>query len=138
MMKITLDLIPLKGVGPFKFGSTINEYSHLNLEEINDEHNEKVNWRVFKLPDIDLRVYFDNNMLTSIACYEACFFKDHNLMGMPFDKFKIFLKKEPDGQSSIEMSSSVQDIYDFDDMALQVWVENNKVVTIFCSSPYEE
>jgi hypothetical protein len=137
-MKKKLNWIPLKAVGPFKFGSSKNEYKQFHLKEIIEEYNEKVNWQAFEIPKYDIRIYFENDLLTSVACYQEIYFKDINLIGKTFSELKDIIDCEPVEHSTLEMSDGLQDIYEFDELALQVWVEKNKVVTIFCSNEYEE
>ncbi len=137
-MIVKLNWIPLKAVGPFKFGSSKKEYKQFHLKEISEEYNEKVNWQVYEIPNYDIRIYFEDDLITSIACYREIYFKDINLIGKTFSKLKNIIDSEPLEHSTLEMSSGLQDIYEFDELALQVWVEKNKVVTIFCSSEYEE
>ena len=137
-MKNRYDFKPLQGVGPFKFGSKLKMYQHLNLKESFDEYNSKVDWRVFKMEKPDSRIYFENNQITSIACYEEIYYKGHNLIGTSFDELKVIINRVPDEQSSLEIENGIQNIYEFDDLAIQVWVKDDVVVSIFCSCEYEK
>lgn len=124
-----LKWIPLKKVGPFKFGSSIKEYvQKYDLVNIPEEYNEKVDWGVYKFLEND-RIYTENDKIVSVLCSSNCLYKGRNLIGMPIDQITIILGRKPDNVEMAELSDGPQKIYDFEKLGLQLWVKGEYVVT---------
>lgn len=132
-----LDLIPFKSVGSFILGENINPIKEKNAFDFSpiDESGLKS----FILQDIGISLYVEGELIESIACHKTCNYKGKNLIQMSFDDFKNHVGLFPYGKKDeVYMSDDeVQDVYEFDDIGLQVWVKDNKVVTVIVS-PYIE
>ena len=73
----------------------------------------------------------------TIACYQECIFNPINLINLNFNKAKVLLNSSPSEQDTIKLKDGEQKVYEFDDYCLQVWVKNNKIVTVIVSSEEE-
>lgn len=135
---MNFNLSPLKSVGPFKFGSNIKKYSNFSLIEINEEFDSEVNWKVYKVKNRDIRIYVEEGLIISIACYDQCIYKNKNLIGLDINELKQIFQLEPTECNQQQLESEVLQIYDFDSLALEVFVKNNIVVSITCSDEYQD
>jgi hypothetical protein len=121
--------IPQKKVGPFKFGHSIKEYiQKYNLVSIPEEYNEKASWSVYKVGEDD-RIYVEEDKIVSILCCSKCLYKDRNLIGMSIDEVSILLGSKPDEKDMVELSNGLQEVYEYDQFGLQLWVMNGNVIT---------
>ena len=129
-----LDLVPLKRVGPFEFGKSIDSYHHLSLIEIPEEYDKEVNWRVYSVKNKDIRIYSDKGIITAIACYDECFFNNINIIGLSFDEFKSNINLKPTGSDKMELDDGIKEVYDFDELAIEVFVKDGIIISVNCCS----
>ena len=145
-MDIKLNLIPLKSVGPFKFGDNILKYKNLDLiEEFYNEFDKfdyEVDRRVFKLLEdekYEIRLYTENDSIDTILCDKYLFYNDINLIGVKFEEFEKIIDSKYDEKSIEKVIDENQDVYEYVKLGLQVWVDNNgRIVTIICGPFIED
>ncbi|MCP4350392.1 MAG: hypothetical protein GY795_33405 [Desulfobacterales bacterium] len=129
-----LEWIPLKSVGQFVFGTPIDEYyKKFSLKPIPEEYYEGVGWEVFGISGEDLRLYFEKGRLKAVLCKESCLYRGMNLIGMAIEEVTDMLNEEPDIMEPEELSDGWQEVYDFENLGLQLWVKKGTVVTAICS-----
>ena len=134
-----LKWIPMKSVGPFKFGSLIQKYHEkFCLKRIPDEYNEKVGWDVYGISDEDIRIYFEEGKIEAVSCETNCIYKDIDMIGMAIEELINILGNEPDVVGSEELSDGQQEVYDFDKLGLQLWVKKGIVVAAICNGSCDE
>ena len=128
---------PGKGISPFYFGESIEPllsmYSPVYIATEGDE-----SWDEYDFFDGSIEVYADKELKTieSIACRENCYWEGVNLIDLPIQEFISRFESKQDRYhiERIELVEEDQDVYDFDDLGLQLWVNDaNKIVTVFVS-----
>ena len=129
--------IPLRRVGCFEFGSGIADCigTH-HLVEIPEEYNETVGWKVYRSPgDDNIRIFSENGEVVSVACYDECLYQGVNLIGLSLEEFVQVVGSQPLAQpDTILVDDGPQKVFEFDDVEAQVWVKDEKVVTVFCGT----
>ncbi len=92
----------------------------------------------YRLSEKDMLIYKQRKeKLYLYACYQECIFNRINLINLNFNKAKVLLNSSPSEQDTIKLKDGEQKVYEFDDYCLQVWVKNNKIVTVIVSSEEE-
>jgi hypothetical protein len=128
------NLIPFKQVGPFVFFENIKSYCEYNFDFI--KCDDKTGWDSYKLGHEGIELYTENNSIISIACRKELRLNHTNLIGLSLDSFlnKYGLKpsKEED-KIYIPDDDNYQDVIEFDEIGLQIWLKGNKIETVFCS-----
>ncbi|WP_089724377.1 hypothetical protein [Candidatus Thiosymbion oneisti] len=132
-------LEPLRGVGPFLFGEVIEPLiNKLGLIELPEEYDDEVGWITYTIPEQDICIYSEDGKIVSVACYEDCWYKGRNLIGLAFqDVVQLLaptnLPNEPD---AIEIDDEEQMVYDIEieSADVQLWVRDGVVVTAICST----
>lgn len=128
-MKINYQWVPNDRIGPFAFGTLANQYiEHYGLIPVPEEYNQKVDWIVYKT-NTDDRIYVEDKKIVSVSCSSTCIYKENELIGQPVDKILEYLNCEPDSIESAELSEGFQEIYEFDQLGLQLWVKDGIVIT---------
>ncbi len=134
-----LTWIPLKCVGPFNFGDQIDEYrNNFFLKLIPEEYNEKVDWDVYGITNDEIRIYVENGKIEAVSCEADWFYNGKNMIGMRIKDVLNLLRMEPDTVETEELVEGPQEVYDFGDLGLQLWVKNGVVVTAICSGLCDE
>jgi hypothetical protein len=126
-----------KGVFPFLLNEVVDPYilKYPNVCSISPEDEI---WDDYYFFDYAVEVYVnkESQKIESIACRENCYLNGINLIDLPIEEF-IRQFKIVDGSFKVEKISLLkedQDVYDFDLMGLQLWVNSNKeIVTVFVS-----
>lgn len=131
---------PFESVGGFMFNKSITDYLGLYkftiYQKDGDYDCDKYN---IDNPDISLYVD-DNDIIESINCREELIYKGRNLIGMSIEEFishtgeKYY--REID-ELNFDEDKIPQYVYEFDDIGLQVWCKNDKIITVI-ASPYIE
>lgn len=126
---------PLKQVGPFKFGSTLKEYSDtFSFREDENKYRTPEDWKAYIIDgeNDNLAIYVEDGEIVSIRSEKELYYKDYNLIGLRIDAFIKLVESAPSEiDKDFELPSSIQDVYEFDDLEAQVWVLDGVVVTIF-------
>lgn len=124
-------------VGSFKFGATDIDTS-LDNEYYFEPCDNATGWDTHFFPTWGVNVYTDSekNIIQAIKCENSCIMNDTDIVGLMIQEFFSIIGQEFDTKDSIEMpmDSTVQDIYDYDDLNLQIWVKNGVIVTVIVSS----
>ncbi len=126
---------PFEGISDFVLESNINNY----LNEFNLKYtpiDDSTEWETYSLEDEGISLYVEDNKIVSIACEEECLYKGRNIIGMNINEFINFYNINPIGEID-ELyinDTETQSVYEFDDIGLQVWCSNDKIVTVIASS----
>jgi hypothetical protein len=133
--EMTLDWVPLKRVGPFRFGEAVKGYiAEYALVLLPEEYEPGVRWSVYSAPNVDVRIYAEDGAILSVACYEECLLNGRELIGLDIATATRIIGSRPSGDVDlIEMVDGPQEVYEFEDVEGQVWVKDGRVVTVFCS-----
>ncbi len=133
------DWIPLTRVGKFIFNTVVQKYVDQGLLEKMPDDQDATGWQTYGVPGGSLRVHVEDNRIISIACYDECILNGYNLIGMTFDDAKNVLEIQPsEDVDIIDIGDTRQEVFEFDDLEAQLWVEKGKVVTVFCGPRFEE
>ena len=131
------ELIPNKSYGIFIIGEYIEKHLHLDhvISDIEFYYS-------YEFTDLKINVWVENDKIETVRCDAECYFQGKNLIGMLYDDFLSLVKQEPSNKDICYVPVSRdrgqnQNVYDFDDLGLQVWVWRNKIRTILISN-YEE
>ena len=130
---------PFISVGDYKLGVNVKDflkkkdywiyyppYKDLNGEDYKDE-----------IDGITLGV--ENEKIISITCSKECIYKGENLIGMPINKFMKKFNLQPDEIDKLWVSDDEQeDVYNFDDLGIMVWVDKNGIIRLVDAFGREE
>ena len=131
-----LDFVPFERVGPFRFGTHIDQYELGEEAEFYPE-DEDTGWESCDIEELGLSIYTEGGKIESICATREFFFGDMNLIGASFPEVKALpgIGEIVDtDQLFLEDESEPQEIYDFDESGLQLWVKNEVVVAAIPSS----
>lgn len=130
---ITMELIPLKSIGPFLFNSELSHYTSLALTELPEEYDKEVGWRSYALPDNDVRIYVENGTIVSIACYDECIFCNYDLVGLHEEVSKSIIQSKLTHLEIMELDDEVKVILEYDDIGMQVYIKDGVVESVTCN-----
>lgn len=137
---MSIKFIPFKKVGPFVLGDKVKYYINKHNFIISKGH-ESTNWDCYELVDEGIELYVEDDIVVSIACRKECYLNGFNLIGMNYhtflDKFSLPENREHDS-AYMASDDDYQDIYEVDEMGVQIWCKKDKIVTVFCSPHLEE
>ena len=109
--------VPLNSVGPFKFGEPIEKYEktfHLERKEYLDDPTDEPElyenpWKAYSVPDVDINIYTEKDLVFSIYCSEIVTYKGVNLIGMNIHEALGVIDEKPDSwdddKDAIEMAN---------------------------------
>jgi hypothetical protein len=131
---------PLQHVGEIKLGARLGSAeSRYELIRVPAEERDSVGWIVYRNPNDTLRVYLENGVVASVACYESFEFAGRNLIGMSVDEALGMLGYAPSTSNDIvDMPDGPQHVYDLDSLEVQLWAKDGRVVTVFCGPLCDE
>lgn len=126
-------LIPKKSVGIFEFNTKIDCYfDKINL--IKEEDEDVTGWECYRLDELGLYVYTENQVIISISCYEECIMSGNNIIGMYIEQFKyLYNVKEVGDIDEFYMEDCIQLVYEFESIGLQIWTKDDIIVTVIAS-----
>jgi len=132
-MDITWNWVPKIGLGPFKLGKKIEKYKK-EFELILLDEEDSTNWDSYKLPKLDVYIDVEDGIIESIQSDEYFCYVGINLIGLTLSELN---KNLPNSSLNIGDyveydDGDIQIPYDFDELGLQVWLSNDKVVSIIC------
>jgi len=126
--------IPFECIGDFFLKSNISNYTK-DFEFKYTPVDDVTEWETYEELDLKLSLYVENEIIQSISCNEECLYNGRNIIGMEINDFMNFYDIEPVGE--VEKlyvdEDETQDVYEFDDIGLQVWCRNNIIVTVIAS-----
>ncbi|MCB2263519.1 MAG: hypothetical protein LGR52_11405 [Candidatus Thiosymbion ectosymbiont of Robbea hypermnestra] len=126
---------PLQGVGPFPFGEAIEPLiNKLGLIEVPEENVDATGWITYRMPGQDIRIHSEDGKIISIACYEDCWYKGKNLIGLTLQDIVRLLGPTTlsDEPNVIEIDDDEEVVYEIESIDVQLWVRNGIVVTVIC------
>ncbi|MFB6340996.1 hypothetical protein ACE1ET_04715 [Saccharicrinis sp. FJH62] len=129
-----VELIPFNRVGLFVFNENIEAYSEFDFSFTKSD--DVTNWDGYELEDEGLDIYTEKNCIVSIACRKELFFKGTNLIGLSFNTFTRKFKLKPSGETDqiyMPVNDDYQEVIEFDEIGIQIWLSENKILTVFCS-----
>ncbi len=122
-------LKPLVGVGPFRFGIHIQRYKKKYGLFLFEEGSE-IEWDTYKIDGYESQIYFENNKVISVGCFDSLFYKGRNLFGLTIDEIRAFLGKE-DSMDKEEYDGRVP--VEYEELDIQVWYSTDKRVdSVMC------
>lgn len=129
-----LVFIPLNFIGKFIFDTDVNQY-YDELAVFNYEETDEFNKEYYKSQDGNLIIAVRKNILESIFCYKELYYKNTNLLGLSLSEFSKLLQTDHVGYvEEYNLGDEVsQFVYQFDEIGVQVWTKQSKVVTIIAS-----
>jgi hypothetical protein len=132
-MNILWNWLPRVGLGPFKLGENIQKFKH-NYDFVLLDEEDTTNWDSYKLSELDIYIDVEDDIIKSIHSDKYFCYKGINLIGLTLEEFNQQLS-----QFSAEIgeyvefdNGDIQTPYDYDEVGLQVWLSNNKVVSVIC------
>ncbi len=131
--------IPLERVGEFELNTGICGY----IENFNFKYSpidESTEWETYSLENEEISLYVEDGKIVSIVCNEECLYKGRNIIGMNIDEFINFYDAKPIGEIDklYVNENETQDVYEFDDIGLQVWCKDDIIVTVIASAFTDE
>lgn len=125
---------PLISVGPIKFGqladSIIQQYDLVKLEP----PCKSADWETFEFPNCETRIYVYDSEIESVGCYDNLFYKGIDLLGLSLEEIIPILGKQYEIGEIIDMQAPV----DYENLGLQLWMENKIMTGGICSGFIEE
>ena len=133
-----LYLVPFERVGDFELGGDLINYKE-NYNFDYSPADDSTGWETYSIQDEGLSIYTEANKIVSIACDEECLYNGRNVIGMFIDEFVSFFNMQSTGEvdTYVKENNIIQNIYEFDEIGLQVWCENDLIVTVI-ASPFIE
>lgn len=132
------NFIPFKRIGEFQLGMLMKQ--HTRISEFNFEKDkDATSWDIYYNYDLGISIYTESitSKIVSIAAYKECYYNGENIMGLSLEKFVSLTKEKYYGEPDcldFEEDNIPQYVYEFEDIGLQVWVKNNKIVTVIASN----
>lgn len=126
--------IPCKNVGGIGFGQPKHEVvvQH-KLRAIPDHTVEDLGWKQYVSPD-GLEVFFENDIVVSISCFDDLIFNKTNIIGMSLNNVQsIFPTINFVIQDTLEVAGEDQTPVDSSELGLLLWLLKGKVVSACCS-----
>jgi hypothetical protein len=131
-MNIIWVWVPNSSLGPIRLGDQINScIQNLHLSKDDDAEDDVTNWIGYKLPDVDIYIYVENEIIVSITSYENFFYKNKNIIGMQVDQLSEILDCEPSeqGKPVLFEDGDIQTPFEYFHFGLQLWVSNEVVMS---------
>lgn len=133
--------IPNEGIGVFKFGTALRDYmSTFSLREKELDTDDNTDWVSYELVGTSNNIYTEDGKITAISCEDEFIYKNKNLIGMTEQEFI-----EQMGQESSEIDTSIEyddgslsTPFEYKDLGLIAWFENNKLLSVSCTNAEEE
>ena len=132
-------LIPFERIGDFEIEGNLSDYK----QNFNFEYtpaDDTTGWETYELIDDGISLYVENNKIKSIACDDECLYKGRNIIGLNIEEFINFSELTPEEEidECFLDEDIVQSVYEFDDIGLQIWCENDIIVTVIASAFIDE
>lgn len=127
-----LHLQPCNAVGPFILQNFIDSYNDYQFE-IHPLIKE-TSWTTYELPDEGIALFVENQKIVSISCSTKCLYKGYNLIGMNITDFNKIYGYNYDEMDNVYLTDEiVQNVYEFDIIGLQIWCEEDIIITVIVS-----
>jgi hypothetical protein len=132
-MCVSLFWEPLIAVGPFKFGTSIQQYIEMYSLQFVDDTDEVDCWLTYITPDKTTYIYAEGENIVSIACYECLFYQDQNLIGLSVSEIRKLLGNEDEIGEVVGGGIPIE----YFSLGLQLWVQEEFVTDVTCYSTIE-
>jgi len=132
---------PGVGVGPFKFGTSIDDYKmDFDLELVIPEGTDVTGWGGYEVDGLDMTISTEEGKIESIQCEGYFRYKNKNLIGMSEEEFVAHMGEHPyEIGVGVEYDNGVVETpFEYDDLALIVWTADGKVVSASASEIVED
>jgi len=132
-----LTLVPNISVGVFIIGDRINNYT--DYPHVVERHKEKeFSYDSYMFLNQDVILWVENKRIETIRCEKECYWDGNNLIKMPIEKFLLTYNLIPDKLDNIYLlvngKGQNQQVYEFDNLGLQIWVWRKKIVTVLAAN----
>ncbi|WP_347989508.1 hypothetical protein [Methylomonas sp. AM2-LC] len=132
-MSCIWEWVPNFSLGIIKLGDQIASYiDTLHLLDDDDEDDGHATDLVgYKIPNVEIYIYVDNESIISITSYEEFIYKDKNIIGMSVNQLSEILGCEPSeiGTSVLFDNGEIQTPFEYFHLGLQLWVSNEIVAS---------
>lgn len=125
-------------VGGVLFGDSIDNYDN-RQHEYEDKLLSDV-YHSYAFADVPITAFVDGDgRIESVRCDNECIWQETNLIGLEYDKFVDIYSEKPDKVDALMVTSAdgqsaqEQDVYDYDELGLQLWILDNKIVTVMAT-----
>jgi len=134
-------LIPQVSIGDIKLDDSIENYPDRALE-FSDESGEDA-YSCFAFKNTPVQAFVNpEGLIETIRCETECIWQGQNLIGLSYAEFNLLYPEEPDDTDTIlvetESGDQPHEVYDYDDLGLQVWVRDGNITLAMASSFPEE
>ena len=128
----SFEIYPHIGIGPFRLNASINDYSNLKLAFY--ESDDSTGWDTYEFENA-FSIYTEKGIIVSIACRDLCVLNGVRVVGAHYSDFLKTFHPTNVTHDQIYMpdDDDYQDVYDIDDLELQLWCRYDTILTVFCS-----
>ena len=136
------ELTPNVSVGGIFFGDSIENYDKRQFEYESDILSRA--YQSYSFADIPVTACVEDGRIESITCETECVWQGTNLINLEYDAFVVIYPQKPDKIDRLTVmqedgsDGEEQDVYDYDELGLLLWVFENKIVTVIASACEEE
>ena len=134
------EYVPCKSYGPFKLGDRISKYLDTIEENFGyiyyRKNPKKIGYHEYVIPILGIELWVLYGVIYTIVCEKKFMFRGYNLIKMDYAQFLEIFNVVPDHvdyKLPIEQENGRckwQDVYDFDNLNLQLWVWRGRIVTV--------
>ncbi len=126
--------VPLERIGDFGLNTDICNYIEV-FDFKYSPADDSTEWETYLLENDGISLYVEDDKIVSIVCDEECLYKGRNIIGMDINEFINFYNVNPVGEVDrlYVNDYETQDVYEFDDIGLQVWCSNGIIITVIAS-----
>jgi len=130
--KHIVEIKPRKSVGPFKLNTNINKYRRYNL--IFYYSDDITGWDTYTL-DHRFSIYTERELIVCIACRVSCALNGVTIVGGKYTDFLSAFHPTNIIQDRVYMpgDDDYQNVYDVDEFGIQLWCQDDKIVSVLCS-----
>lgn len=130
-------LKPFESVGVFCFNKKIIDYLNDYQFEIEIASEDEIpKWDTYKLRDIGLEIYVENDLIISICCSKTLSYNGFELLRKNIDFIQKSINIIHDEKDYIFLNEeeTAHEVFEFNNLGLQIWQKDNVIDSIFCSA----
>ena len=123
----------------FEIGSNISKYYKLTHSV--DRYDIPYSWECYNYSHdgVEIELWCENKIVKNICCSQSCIYKGKELINMNFNDFLQAIEEIPESHDVIYVPTSNkrgqnQQVYDFEESGLQIWVWRNRIKTVIISN----
>lgn len=136
-------LIPNVSFGNILFGDNIKNYSDRQYEY--SDTIGKDAYSSYSFRETPVSAYVDKDgMIESISCKTECIWEGVDLIGLAYKRFNLLCPKPIAHNDRVwvylneDQDEQEQDVYEYDELGLQLWVFDGTIVTALATSYQDE